>query len=179
MKLLSRQVAANQEGVYFLTQITDEYQEYVVKWISLHPVNDGAGGVTLYVSTDGGTNWSNTNITSTFYVGSHAENNSEVEFAMYTSYCQHQGSDGQTIQSNIGNADKECGSGEYHLYNPASTTYVKNFWSVGNAWQSNNYVSNAFCAGYYNTTSAINAIRFRMGSGNIQHGIVKLYGIAT
>jgi hypothetical protein len=34
-----------------------------------------------------------------------------------------------------------------------------------------------FIAGYGNTTSAINAIRFEMSSGNIDDGIIKLYGV--
>ena len=34
-----------------------------------------------------------------------------------------------------------------------------------------------FAAGYWNTTSAINAFRFAMFSGNITYGIIKLYGI--
>jgi hypothetical protein len=34
-----------------------------------------------------------------------------------------------------------------------------------------------FHAGYGNTTSAINAIRFQMSSGNIDDGIIKLYGV--
>jgi hypothetical protein len=34
-----------------------------------------------------------------------------------------------------------------------------------------------FTAGYGNTTSAINAVRFQMSSGNIDSGVIKLYGI--
>jgi hypothetical protein len=32
-------------------------------------------------------------------------------------------------------------------------------------------------AGYGNTTSAINAIQFKFASGNIDSGVIKLYGI--
>ena len=34
-----------------------------------------------------------------------------------------------------------------------------------------------FCAGYGNTTSAVNAIRFQMSSGNIDSGDILLYGV--
>jgi hypothetical protein len=34
-----------------------------------------------------------------------------------------------------------------------------------------------FTAGYGNTTSAVNAIRFQMSSGNIDDGIIKMYGV--
>ena len=39
------------------------------------------------------------------------------------------------------------------------------------------YVYDCFTAGYFNTTSDITAIRFQMGSGNIDAGTFKLYGI--
>jgi hypothetical protein len=35
-----------------------------------------------------------------------------------------------------------------------------------------------FVAGYFNTTSAINAIDFKMSSGNIDDGTISLYGLA-
>ena len=34
-----------------------------------------------------------------------------------------------------------------------------------------------FVAGYFNTTSALNAFSFNMESGNIDSGTIKLYGI--
>ena len=33
-----------------------------------------------------------------------------------------------------------------------------------------------YCAGYFNTTSAINAVQFKMESGNFD-GTIKMYGI--
>jgi hypothetical protein len=38
--------------------------------------------------------------------------------------------------------------------------------------------SNNFIAGYGNTTSAIDAVQFKMASGNIDSGTIKLYGIS-
>jgi hypothetical protein len=35
-----------------------------------------------------------------------------------------------------------------------------------------------YMAGYANTTSAINAIQFKMSSGNIDSGTIKLYGVS-
>ena len=35
----------------------------------------------------------------------------------------------------------------------------------------------AFIAGYGNTTSAVDAIQFKMSSGNIDSGKIKLFGI--
>jgi hypothetical protein len=36
---------------------------------------------------------------------------------------------------------------------------------------------NSFVSGYINTTSAVDAIQFKMDSGNIDDGTIKLYGI--
>ena len=37
---------------------------------------------------------------------------------------------------------------------------------------------NSFVAGYINSTSAVDAVRFQMGSGNIDSGTFKLYGVS-
>ena len=38
-------------------------------------------------------------------------------------------------------------------------------------------VKDTYCAGYFNTTSAIDAIQFKMHSGNMDAGTIKLYGL--
>jgi hypothetical protein len=35
----------------------------------------------------------------------------------------------------------------------------------------------SYMAGYFNTTSAVDAVQFKMASGNIDDGIIKLYGV--
>ena len=65
------------------------------------------------------------------------------------------------------------------LFNPASTTYVKHF--LANTQETNGtgsvYSVNSFVAGYFNTTSAVNAVRFQMSSGNIDDGTILMFGI--
>ena len=65
------------------------------------------------------------------------------------------------------------------LFNPSSTTFVKHFIARFPYMDSRSpqYVYDCFTSGYFNTTSAITAIRFQMGSGNIDAGTIKLYGI--
>ena len=78
-----------------------------------------------------------------------------------------------------GNADDANLNGYMHLFNPSSTTFVKHFI----ARTAHNYRTGLpgavdhFIAGYFNTTSAITAIQFKMESGNIDAGTFKLYGI--
>jgi len=78
------------------------------------------------------------------------------------------------------NADNDASnSGYLHLFNPSSTTYVKHFMAVNQCMQSTPFSIEAFAGGYINSTSAINAVRFKMSSGNIDDGIIKLYGVVN
>jgi len=62
------------------------------------------------------------------------------------------------------------------LFNPASTTYVKHYIARVNDMSAADYMNDCYKAGYGNTTSAINAIRFKMSSGNMD-GTILMYGI--
>ena len=41
----------------------------------------------------------------------------------------------------------------------------------------NDYILSTHVAGYNNTTSAVDAVQFKMSSGNIDAGTIKMYGI--
>jgi hypothetical protein len=68
-------------------------------------------------------------------------------------------------------------SGTLHLFNPSSTTYVKNFMANMNSTYYADYTVNSYIAGYGNTTSAINAVNFQMSSGNIDDGKIFYLGL--
>ena len=55
------------------------------------------------------------------------------------------------------------GSGELHLFNPASTTYVKQFTSIGQGYHKDDASLQMMVAGYLNTTSAIDAVPIQNG----------------
>ena len=84
----------------------------------------------------------------------------------------------QPITRSIGNADDESASGTLTLFAPSDTTFVKHFIATTNAYIYSDYTFNEFVAGYCNTTSAINAVQFKMASNNIDSGVIKLYGIS-
>ena len=48
----------------------------------------------------------------------------------------------------------------------------------GNVTDTSNYTINDFQAGYINTTTAIDGVQFKMSSGNIDSGVIKLYGVS-
>ena len=66
-------------------------------------------------------------------------------------------------------------NGYIFLFNPSSTTFVKHF--IGNFNGMNNVETvHGLGAGYFNTTSAINAFQFKNSAGTID-GTFRLYGI--
>ena len=79
---------------------------------------------------------------------------------------------------NAGNGGDENTSGYLHIFNPASTTFAKQFYSRCSGAEFDDHVQDVFTAGYFNTTSAVDAIQFSFGSGNIDAGTIKMYGIA-
>ena len=72
-----------------------------------------------------------------------------------------------------GKADK---AGFLHLFDPSNTTFVKHF-IADTVSTSDSYAYRRLHAGYGNTTSAVDAIQFKMNSGNIDAGDICLYGI--
>ena len=84
-----------------------------------------------------------------------------------------------TPEVELGQDNDASSSGEIILFNPSSTTYVKHFMWTGNhmSYYSTPWSINSYVAGYGNTTSAVDAIQFKMTSGNIDAGTFKLYGI--
>jgi hypothetical protein len=64
-----------------------------------------------------------------------------------------------------------------YLFNPSSTTFLKNFMANTNYQHADEYNIDVYVSGYANTTSAITGVRFQAVSGNIDSGSFKLYGI--
>ena len=147
----------------------------IFKFINIHPATDGVN-FTFNGSTDGGSNYNVTKTTSRFFAY-HDEADTGTDLTYDTTLDLAQSTDFQALANPVGNDNDQQCSGVLTLFNPASTTYVKHFIANSNNYHSDNYSNTHFTAGYFNTTSAINAIRFQMSSGNIDDGIIKLYGV--
>ena len=129
-------------------------------------------------STDGGSNY-NVVKTTTRFGAIHSENDPNVYGLNYEDWNDlAQSTAYQLLSNGVGNDNDQSTSGYLHLFNPSSTTYVKHFISNVNNNTSDDYTLNTFCAGYGNTTNAVDAIQFKMSSGNIDDGIIKMYGVA-
>jgi hypothetical protein len=77
----------------------------------------------------------------------------------------------------MGDDNDMSGSGILHLFEPSNTTFVKHFIATSNVYQESVFNNNQYIAGYFNTTSAITRIQFKMSSGNIDSGQILLFGL--
>jgi hypothetical protein len=172
--LLSTQTASASATISFTSGIDSTYDSYVFKFIDIHPATDNADFE--FNMTIDGTNWNVTKTTTTFY-SYHMEDDSGAGLTYEAAYDLAQGTGFQYLAADIGNGNDESASGSMVLYNPSSTTFVKHFLHSGNRYVGSNISANDFVAGYGNTTSAVTGIQFKMSTGNIDSGVIKLYGI--
>jgi hypothetical protein len=141
----------------------------------MHPATDGAN-FQFNLSTDAGSNY-NVTKTSTAFNAFHSEAGTDPLLAYATGNDLAQSTSFQNLLNEVGNDNDQSVSGSMSLFNPASTTYVKHFISRTHHSFNLDYPFSSFIAGYGNTTSAINAVQFKMSSGNIDDGTILMYGI--
>jgi len=172
---ISKQTASSSASVSFTSGINSTYKEYIFFFYNMHPATDGAN-VTFNLSTDGGSNYNITKTTTSFNAY-HGESGSPAGLGYDTGDDLAQSTNYQTIATAIGNDNDQNTSGYLHLFDPSNDTFVKHFIAKSNVSNLNDRSVNYLTAGYGNTTSAINAVDFKMSSGNIDAGTISLYGV--
>ena len=157
--------------------LDDTYKEYVFTFNNIHPATDDVS-FQFNLSTDGGSNY-NVTKTSTAFLALHTEADDATLLVYSSGEDLAQSTSFQNISPRVGNVSDESCSGTLKIFNPSSSVFVKHFIANMNRYYAVDPSSvNDFTAGYGNTTSAINGIRFQMSSGNIDAGDICLYGIA-
>jgi hypothetical protein len=173
--LISSQTASNSASISFTSGLTSTYKAYKFVFANIHARTDSVN-FSFNLSTDSGSNY-NVTKTSSAFRAIHSENDSTTELAYETGTDLAQSTGNQRLDcANLGNGADESFSGSLTLFNPSSTTYVKHFIADSNFNSFDDLTIRGMVAGYGNTTSAINAIRFQMSSGNFD-GTIYLYGI--
>ena len=153
------------------------YKEYVFTFNNIHPETDDTNFI-FNMSIDGGSNY-NVTKTTTKFVALHTENDGTAVLEYEASNDLAQSTDFQILSKGLGNGNDECYSGNLMLFNPSSTTFVKHFLSTGNENRTDDAAINDFAAGYGNTTSAVDAVQFKMSADAIDAGDICLYGISS
>ena len=154
--------------------LDNTYRTYVFKFIGIHPATNNAS-LTFQGNAADGSGYNETMTTTWFYAGQN-----EAGTSTYLSYGtgadQAQGTSFQAIGAGINDNADDNTSGELWLFNPSSTTFVKHF--MARTAAKGDEANDSYMSGYFNTTSAIDEIQFKMSSGNMDAGTIKLYGIA-
>ena len=172
--LATNNITSGVSSSSFTSNIDSTYDTYMFKFINMHPASDGVQ-FQFNGSVDGGSNY-NVTKTTTVFIAEHKENNN-TSFEYRTANDLAQSTSDQHLAYQIGNDNDQCFSGNLKILNPSSNTFVKHFISTGNNYTHNDASINLFVAGYGNTTSAVDAVQFKMSSGNIDSGQILLFGL--
>ena len=159
----------------FTSGIDSTYDTYIFKLINIHPATDGQN-FRFQASTDGGSNYGVT-CTSTAFRAYHFEDDSSTDFGYTTGNDLAQSTSYKQIFGTSGTDNDQGGCATIYIFSPSSTTFVKHFIMNTNTYTHDNRSLHKLHAGYFNTTSAIDAFDFKFDSGNIDSGVIKMYGI--
>jgi len=170
--VLSTQTVTNQASISFTSDIDSTYDVYIFKFININPATVDVE-FEFQVSTNAGVSYGVTT-TSTYWQAIHTEAGSHA-LTYHASYDLTQSTDYQTLGNDLGNAVDECLTGELLLFAPSSTTYIKHFYSNTSLYDTSG-AQNSFSSGYVNSTSDVDAINFRMNSGNFD-GTITMSGL--
>jgi len=182
--LLSTQTASASASISFTSDIDSTYDSYVFKYINIHPGTDWNNWFAFQASTNGGSSYGVTATTTSFRpYHNEADSQTGLTFLGTPDYSQSQSTAFIRLceDTSSANADENL-SGTIQIFNPSSTTLVKHYLGrsqTGIAKVGQVYSVEWHGAGYFNTTTAINAFQFKMNSGNIDDGIIKMYGVKS
>ena len=179
--VLIKTLTASSSGTLDFVDGTDDvvldntYPTYLFKIINMHPQTDRAT-FRFQGNAAGGSGYNET-MTTTWFQAYHNEAGTDTSLNYQAVEDQAQGTASQGVCESLGSDNDQNYCGELWLFNPSSTTFVKHFMVKGSETYFSDFANSARVAGYFNTTSAIDEIQFKMSSGNIDAGQIKLYGI--
>ena len=174
--LLSEQTASSSATIDFTSDIDSTYKEYIFKFINMHPATNTAL-LTFQADTGTNTNYNQT-MTTTVFRANQNEADGGAALSYRTASDQAQGTSFQQLSQAISNDNDSGVSGELKIFSPSSGTFVKHFISETNTAQATPDSQATYVAGYFNTTTAITRVQFKMSSGNIDAGTIKMYGVS-
>ena len=151
------------------------YKEYLFIIKNWNPSSDNKNGEFSF-----SINGSNFGIakTSTYFRAKHDEGGSANSLTYISSADLAQATGNQILCEQIGNGGDEHGCAMLTIYDPANTTFKKNFVGRSITMAHDNQCLGDYVAGYINTTSAVVGTKFECESGNAFDGIFTLYGIS-
>ena len=158
----------------------DTYSVYEFHFVNMH-TETNQQDFAFQVNSINGAGFNDSPITSTFFDAFHNEGDSDTDLTYVVTRDLANAVDSfQPLFDKVTNADDEASvSGVLTLYDPSSTTYVKHFTSRAQGMHHSTYSADCFAAGYINDYQyAIDEIRFKFISGDINAGVIKMFGVS-
>jgi hypothetical protein len=180
MTFIKKLTASGSSNLSFVDGSSDvvldnTYKEYLFTFKNIHPATNNTN-LSFNMSADTSSNY-NVTKTTTNFEANHNEGDSATALTYKSARDLAQSTSDQIISNEPGNDNDQGMSGYMHLFNPSSTTFVKHFLIRQNSTYKADYTVDVYISGYFNTTSAIDAITFKPDSGTIDAGDICLYGI--
>ena len=172
--LISTSTASDAASIQITSGIDSTYDEYVFYFFDINPSTDNSHfKFDCSVSSTFGT----TNKTTTWFHALQAEDDSGTDLSYGSGQTLAESTGTQYLTTNQGSEADQSAAGELHLFSPSSTTFVKHFYGRMQYLDKDDMSLDAFIAGYFNTTSALDGIKFEMNQDTFD-GVIQMYGIA-
>ena len=175
MKLLATNSGTNQTSMSFTSGINSTYKLYMFKYFAVNAATN-ATAFTFNGSIDAGSNYNVTKTTSYFWA-THLEDDSGSALEISAGDDLAQSTDYQMLADGLSNGADEDVAGTLWLFAPSSTTYQTHFFARSQWHEYGGYCIDGHMGGYFNSADNIDAISFKMASGNFD-GTIKMYGVA-
>ena len=173
---ISKTTASGDSTISIASGIDSTYGVYLITCNSIHPATTASEFRINF--RDGSTAYDATKVT-TYIKIRHAEAD-DLDGLVYDDGNDTAGTGGHLLMENVGNQNDASTSGTIYLYNPSSTTFVKNYICDFHSMAPDPAVADhILSAGYCNVTAAIDGVQFAFDTGNIDSGDFCLYGLST
>ena len=177
LKLITTTTISSDSTISFTSGISSTYKEYLFIFNNIHAATDNAD-LQFNGSIDAGSNY-NVAKTSSNFRAYHFEGDDAAALQYQTSNDLAQGTGFQNFfgDDGVGNDNDQSAAGYMHLFNPNGATFVKHFMAVTNMSHASDISVQNFMAGYFNTTSDIDAVQFKFDTGNMDAGTIQMFGV--
>tara|TARA_B100000427_G_scaffold74079_1_gene60102 strand:+ start:31 stop:639 length:609 start_codon:yes stop_codon:yes gene_type:complete len=159
----------------FTSSIDSTYDTYIFKFIDIHPASNN---VNFTVNFRDGSSAFDATKTTSFFQGNNDEAEASPSLTYETARDLAQSTSAQMLHSGVGGDADQCICGTLYLFSPSNTTFVKHFIYSGSNTHQADASLGQHVAGYCNVTAAIDGVQFAMSSGNIDSGVIKMYGLS-
>ena len=175
---ISEQTVSGAAIAEITSGIDSTYKLYKIKYINVNPASSGASVyLEFQVNESGGGGW-NEQVVGTFIKSAHYVGGTG-NFS-YDSGVDTQGTTFIKLFQGVGPGATENVSGELYLFNPSGTGKVKHWWTINNGIYgpyATRGTTNPFVGGYFDTTAAIDEVRFKMSDDGNFDGYFSLWGL--